>query len=148
MAATKSSAFFKAHRGIAFMFAKDLTIGGLSFLVDFSVFLILINFLDYGPKLAQGSSRTAGALFGLLGHKYFSFARTGNNTSIKPLTIHEIGGYVGIAVAGILLSPFLLDLILLVFPGKIVISKFIVEAIMLCLNFFAMKFVFRGTTKD
>lgn len=120
-------------------FLRYLAVGGASFAVDLSVFLVMVRHFGASPQMSQIASRTAGALFGFGGHKYFSFASRGRLA--KHSAPAQAAGYVAIAVGGILLSPMVLSGMLAI-TSVLSVAKVLNEVVMVCINFIVLRAVF------
>jgi putative flippase GtrA len=120
-------------------FLRYLVVGGASFAVDLTVFLLMVRHFGVSPQTSQIVSRTAGALFGFGGHKYFSFANHGRVA--RHSTRAQAMGYVAIAVGGILLSPIVLSGMLAI-TSVLSMAKVLNEIVMVCINFVVLRALF------
>jgi putative flippase GtrA len=131
---------------LAWMFARYIGVGGAAFLVDLSVFLLLVRGFGIDPKISQAISRTVGAVAGLGGHRYFSFAQRHQNGKVRHLSGMEVFSYAALAIFGIACSPFLLQFIMLRVANNLIYAKIFNECIMICINFIAMRAMFMRKT--
>ena len=133
----KSSADPQTHR-ISQQLIKYLLIGGIAWIVDFLTFVL--SFSELGIVWAQAAARINGALVGFIGHKLFVFED--RRTTQRLLLMQAIKYLIlwcvsyGLSTGGIL---WLMD-VMSIHP---VVAKFIVETIVIAVNFLAMKrFIF------
>lgn len=130
-----------AHH-IARMFARYIGVGGAAFLIDLSVFLFLVRGFGLDAQASQAISRTVGAIAGLGGHRYFSFAQRHQGGKVRHLSGAETFSYVILTIFGITFSPFLLQFIITHIASNLVLAKILNECIMVCINFIAMRAIF------
>jgi putative flippase GtrA len=130
-----------SYKNFVAMFSRYLVVGGGAFLIDFACFMLLVKGLGFLPEIAQVFSRTAGAAFGYLGHKKFSFAQP--KTSTKATVVHATG-YVIIFLVGLGLSPLILWSTLHALTRSLVLAKITTEIVMVIVNFTALKILFTG----
>lgn len=128
--------------GTFWTFVRYLGVGGGSFLVDFACFITLVRLAGFTPELAQVFSRTAGAASGFLGHKYFSFANSDPEAARKRSSTFQVIGYLAVTVFGIVVSPFVIQLMLYLDGDRLLIGKLCTEVVMMCINFVAMRALF------
>lgn len=138
--------FLSSH--LVLMFLRYVAVGGGTFLVDLSCFLLLVKQAGVSPEIAQACSRTVGAAAGFFGHKYFSFAQPENEGVQSRSSTVQIVGYICITVAGIVLSPFVIWFMLRIVEPHLVVAKVLTEAVMVCINFVLMKALFSRLSKS
>ena len=119
---------------------RYLVIGGMLFLVDLSVFLLLKR-LGLPTSLAQLSSRSVGALLGFVAHKRITFRNVDNRSSVLAL---QGGGYLLATLLTILISPFVVSGIEILIPRQLVVVKIVSEILMVIASYLAMRIVFRS----
>lgn len=121
-------------------FGRYLLTGSALFLTDLALFLSL-TCAGIAPGAAQLASRGTGALIGFIAHKRYVFASVG---ATGRRLFWQGGGYGLLMLAGVLLSPFVLALMLWLSTGRLLIAKLGAEVLMACLNFVAMRWLFRA----
>ncbi|MEM5422959.1 GtrA family protein [Paraburkholderia ferrariae] len=134
-----------AHH-FARMFARYIGVGGAAFLIDLSVFLLLVRGFGLSAQASQAISRTVGAIAGLGGHRYFSFAQRHQAGTVRHLSGIETFSYGILTVFGITFSPFVLQFIISHITNTLVLAKIFNECIMVCINFIAMRAIFLKKT--
>jgi putative flippase GtrA len=134
-------------KGTFWTFVRYLGVGGVSFVVDFACFIALVRVYRLDPAIAQVFSRTAGAASGFVGHKYFSFAQGDPGAARRRSSTFHIVGYLLVTLFGIVVSPFVIQLILYLDGHRLLIAKLCTEVVMVCINFVAMRTLFSHAGK-
>jgi putative flippase GtrA len=121
-------------------FSRYLLTGGLLFLVDLLVFLVLVRLGEIEPLLAQPVSRTVGAIVGFFGHRHITFMQTRNNTRHSGAT--QGAAYFIVSVAMLIVTPFVLLFFLRINGGELVTAKVLTEAFAVICVYLSLKFIF------
>lgn len=121
--------------------ARYAATGGFLFLLDYGLFLALAVLLGVQAGVAQACSRTAGAVTGFFGHKYFSFrvqpaVQAWSNTG-------QGVGYTVVTVGNLLASPILVHWTVALLGGRVLAGKLMVDAFLLVETYVVLRFVFR-----
>jgi putative flippase GtrA len=120
--------------------AARYAITGVALLVlDICVFFVLARLFMVPPAAAQLVARSVGAAAGFFGHKNFSFKKTGD-TPGAPL--RQVVPYVLLTLTTIGVSPVVL-IGLLALLDNLVAAKLGTEVVMVALNYFCLRRVFR-----
>ena len=113
---------------------------GVGLLVlDMCVFFLLAKVFMVTPAFSQLAARTAGAVAGFFGHKYFSFGNGGTGAAV-PLRQALLYGLV--TAVTICISPLVL-VGLLALLDNLVVAKLGTEVVMVAFNYFCLSKVFR-----
>jgi putative flippase GtrA len=113
---------------------------GVGLLVlDMCVFFVLAKVFLVAPAFSQLAARTAGAVAGFFGHKYFSFGNGGKGAAV-PLRQALLYGLV--TVITISISPLVL-VGLLALIDNLLVAKLGTEVVMVAFNYFCLSKVFR-----
>lgn len=113
---------------------------GVGLLVlDMCVFFVLARVFLVAPAFSQLAARTAGAVAGFFGHKYFSFGNGGKGAAV-PLRQALLYGLV--TVITISISPLVL-VGLLALIDNLLVAKLGTEVVMVAFNYFCLSKVFR-----
>lgn len=123
-------------------FTLFILVGGIQYLLDASVFSVLILYL--APEYANVFSRMAGAVSGYFLNGFYTFKAEGKGVISPP-------GFMRFAIVWCLMTAISTLSISLLLSwssnndwGFVVFSKFLVEAVMVVLSFSLQKFfVFR-----
>ena len=126
-------------------FSRFLLIGGLLFLVDFSIVLTLVLQMNLHPALAQLIGRSCGAVFGYFLHQWFTFPISEVNTDRRFSSGWGRTGYIAITVVSITVSPAVLMFFLSIFSGWLAVAKVLTDSSMIVLTFLAMKNLFHSS---
>ena len=127
---------------LSWQFIRYLLVGGTLFLIDLSVFLVLVQFCELDIRIAQGVSRTTGAIVGFFAHKYITFEATSNNSVISVKNQGLIYTLATISI-NILFSPFIVWSIVQLLPGRLVLSKIISEILLVLLIYLILRTIFK-----
>ncbi|WP_374246511.1 GtrA family protein [Zoogloea sp.] len=116
---------------------------GVGLLVlDMAVFFVLAKVFLVAPALAQLAARTAGAVAGFFGHKYFSFGNGGDARRGAAVPLRQAVQYGLVTAVTIGISPLVL-LALLSLMDNLVVAKLGTEVVMVAFNYFCLSRVFR-----
>ncbi len=127
---------------------RYLTVGGLLWIVDTTVFITLHQGLGIDVRIAQVVSRTVGAVCGFFGHKYVSFRiLKGERKNNRYWSIAGQGiGYTIVTVLNILVSPFVVQFAIWLVggidTGSLVISKLLAEIVLVSETYFLLRVIF------
>lgn len=112
---------------------------GVALLVlDMGVFFTLATLFGVAPGFAQLVARTAGAVAGFFGHKFFSF----RNVSGPAVPLRQALQYGAVTTVTICVSPLVLMGLLAMFDN-LVVAKLGTEVVMVAFNYFCLSKVFR-----
>ncbi|MBW2493134.1 MAG: GtrA family protein [Deltaproteobacteria bacterium] len=117
-------------------------VGGLLFVLDFVVYIVLARALGIEPGVAQFVSRGTGAITGFFLHRDFSFSTGG--TARKVSTASQGLGYTLATIGNLLLSPFLVHWTVAALGGRIALGKIAVDVFLVVESYLVMRFLFRA----
>jgi putative flippase GtrA len=107
--------------------------------IDMCVFFVLARVFQVTPAASQLAARTAGAVAGFFGHKYFSF---GNGRQGAAVPVRQALLYGLVTAVTICISPLVL-VGLLALIDNLVVAKLGTEVVMVAFNYFCLSRVFR-----
>ncbi|RAS06008.1 putative flippase GtrA [Cupriavidus alkaliphilus] len=125
-------------------FRRYVLTGCALLLGDLALFLSLTH-AGIAPAVAQAASRGAGAIFGFIAHKRYSFRHGGMD---ERGLLSQGSGYGALTLAGVALSPFILALALRLCGERLLVAKLAAEVVLAGLNFIAMRWLFRSQPRS
>ncbi|WP_201217662.1 GtrA family protein [Halochromatium roseum] len=131
----------KCNRLLGYGFIRYLMVGIVLFMIDWVVFYSMLLVMEASIDMAQIVSRACGASCGFVVHKYFSFRELTRLRSSR--TVYQGFGYFLVALFNIMISPLLLNLVLMLTADTLFISKIILEMILVLQTYLLMLLVFR-----
>ena len=134
----------KFHSALTSTFLRYLFIGGVLYLVDFSVVLTLVHQLKVHPALAQFIGRSIGAGLGFFLHQRITFSIRGINAERHHSVRSRGVGYIALTVFAVAVSPGVLMVYMSIFDGYLPVAKVLTDGSMIVLTFIAMKNLFRS----
>ncbi|UCG92455.1 MAG: GtrA family protein [candidate division WOR-3 bacterium] len=123
---------------------RYIVMGGCIFLLDLGVFL-MFDFLGLDIRIAQGISRSTGAVSGFFIHKYITFQ---NNKSDIPSFLMQGSAYGVSTVAFILVSPFIVYFFVQLFNRNLIVAKIVAELCMVVVIYGILNIIFRCSKKE
>ncbi len=120
---------------------RYLASGGVLFIVDYLVYIVLAKLLGLDVRIAQGASRTSGAVVGFFLHKLYSFRAGEAGQSLS--TASQGAAYTLVTLANLVASPFLVHLAVGALGGMILVGKVLVDVVLVAETYVLLRIVFR-----
>ena len=121
---------------------RYLAVGGLLFLVDLTIVVVLVSWAGLHPAAAQLVGRASGATLGFLLHRSITFQ--GRGDSMRFGIASQGAGYTLVAIVMFVLSPFVLLAALRVTGGHLIAAKILAEVVLVAMTYVCLRFVFQG----
>lgn len=131
--------FKKRTDNLFLQFFRYIFVGGTSFLIDFSIYLILINFLNVDYLL----SAAIAFFISVLANYYLSTTWVFNQDDIDNRLV-EFNLFILISLIGLIFTEILLYLFVGIFDINYIWSKIIASILVLFWNFSARRVMFYG----
>ena len=131
--------FKKRTDNVFLQFFRYIFVGGTSFIIDFSIYLFLINFLNLNYLL----SAAIAFFISVLANYYLSTTWVFNQDDIDNRLV-EFNLFIAISLIGLVFTEILLYVFIGMFDINYIWSKVIASIIVLFWNFSARRVMFYG----
>ena len=131
--------FKKRTDNVFLQFFRYIFVGGTSFIIDFSIYLFLINFLNLNYLL----SAAVAFFISVLANYYLSTTWVFNQDDIDNRLV-EFNLFIAISLIGLVFTEILLYVFIGMFDINYIWSKVIASIIVLFWNFSARRVMFYG----